>query len=99
MSAKAANQLESLAPFRNEPYADFSTPGNRKAMEEALAQVRSEFGREYELFIAGERIKTGDTFRSYNPSKSAEVVGVHQKATPELAAKAVESAHTYFEEW
>jgi 1-pyrroline-5-carboxylate dehydrogenase len=39
--------------FQNEPYTDFTIPANRKAMEAALAQVRSEFGREYDLQIAG----------------------------------------------
>ena len=50
----------SLADFRNESYADFSTPANRQAMEAALANVRSEFGREYALRIGGEWFSTGD---------------------------------------
>ena len=57
-----------LSEFRNEPYADFSVPANRQAMEAALAKVRSEFGREYELRIGGEWIATGDKLMSVNPS-------------------------------
>ena len=36
-----------ISEFRNEPYADFSLPANRRAMEAALASVRAAFGREY----------------------------------------------------
>jgi 1-pyrroline-5-carboxylate dehydrogenase len=88
-----------LPPFSNEPYRDFSAPGHRADMEAALASVRAQFGREYDLLIAGERRRTGETFKSLNPSKPSEVVGRHQKATPELAALAIESAHAYFPEW
>jgi 1-pyrroline-5-carboxylate dehydrogenase len=89
----------SLADFRNEPHADFSSPANRQAMEAALAKVRSEFGREYTLRIGGESISTGDILTSVNPSDSREVVGLHHKATPELAARAVEGAHAHFSKW
>ena len=68
-------------------------------MEAALRKVRSEFGREYELLIAGARLKTTDKQPSTNPSDAADVVGVHQKATAAMAAAAVESAHAYFAEW
>ncbi len=89
----------SLSAFRNEPYADFSTPENRAAAREALAQVRAQFGREYEIRIAGRRHATPGKLRSLNPSHPDEVVGVHQKGTPELAAQAVEAAHAFFPEW
>jgi 1-pyrroline-5-carboxylate dehydrogenase len=88
-----------LTEFRNEPFVDFSQPANRQAMEKALAKVRSEFGREYALRIGGESISTGDKLTSVNPSDSREVVGVHHRATPELASRAVESAHAYFATW
>lgn len=85
--------------FRNEPYADFSRPENRQAMEKALASVRSQFGREYEALVAGARVKTGDLLQSLNPSRPSEVVGLHHKATPDLASRAVESAYAYFPIW
>ncbi len=68
-------------------------------MESALARVRAQFGREYELVIAGKPHKTGDLLRSVNPSNPAETVGVHHRATAELAARAVEQAHCFFPEW
>src|SRR4051794_39341483 len=98
MSVASLN-LTSLPPFRNEPYADFSRPENRDAMQAALAKVRAESGKEYPLLVAGERVGTGDTLRSLNPSRPSEVVGVHHKATPDLARKAVEEAFAFFPEW
>src|SRR5215204_4714174 len=89
----------SLPEFRNEPYADFSVPENRQAMEAALAKVRSEFGREYQLRIDGQWIATGDTLVSVNPSKPDEVVGIHHKATKELADRAVVNAWSAFQQW
>src|SRR3954465_14832853 len=88
-----------LSEFRNEPYADFSVAENRQAMQAALAKVRSEFGREYQLRIDGQWIATGDKLVSVNPSNPQEVVGVHHKATAELAARAVENAAQYFKQW
>jgi 1-pyrroline-5-carboxylate dehydrogenase len=88
-----------LSEFRNEPYTDFSQPANRQAMEKALQKVRSELGREYQLRIGGEWIATGDKLVSVNPSRTSEVVGIHHKASPELAKRAVESAHSYFSQW
>jgi 1-pyrroline-5-carboxylate dehydrogenase len=88
-----------LPEFRNEPYTDFSKPENRARMEEALTKVRSELGREYNLVIAGECVKSNATFHSVNPARPSEIVGIHQKATPEQAAQAIESASAYFPEW
>jgi 1-pyrroline-5-carboxylate dehydrogenase len=88
-----------LTEFRNEPYTDFSIPDKRSAMEEALRQVRAEFGREYQLRIGGEYIATGDKLVSVNPSNPAEIVGVHHKANAELANRAVESAWAAFPKW
>ncbi len=91
--------MATVPEFRNEPYADFSQPANRQAMEEALRQVRSEFGREYLLRIGGEYISTGDKLESVNPSRPSEIVGVHHRADAVLAARAIEAAWQYFPEW
>jgi 1-pyrroline-5-carboxylate dehydrogenase len=88
-----------MLDFRNEPFIDFSAPANRQAMEAALAKVRSEFGCQYDLRIAGERLKTPDKLRSVNPSRPSEIVGIHQKATPAMASNAIEAAHAFFPEW
>ncbi|MGP8245791.1 MAG: L-glutamate gamma-semialdehyde dehydrogenase [Bryobacteraceae bacterium] len=88
-----------LTRFRNEALADFALPENRRAMEDALAQARSEFGREYKLRLAGETVATGDLLTSLNPSDPRQAVGIHHKATAALANRAVEIALAYFPEW
>jgi 1-pyrroline-5-carboxylate dehydrogenase len=93
---KLANKL---AEFRNEPYTDFSKPENRARMEQALDKVRAELGRDYDLLVAGERIKTGDKLVSVNPSRPSEVVGKHSKATAEIAKAGLEKVYAYFPTW
>lgn len=88
-----------LPPFRNEPYRDFSEPANRKAMETAIAQAKSAFGKTYPIRIGGAIRETGDFLRSLNPSRPAEVVGIHHKATPDMAKESIEAAFAFFPEW
>jgi 1-pyrroline-5-carboxylate dehydrogenase len=99
MSTIPASPAPSLPEFRNEPYADFSKPETRSGMEQALAAVKSKFGCEYELLIAGERVRTDDFLESVNPSRPSEIVGIHHKATSELARRAVEAAFSFFPAW
>ena len=94
-----AGTREAVQEFRNEPFTDFSKPENRQAMQQAVDKVRSQLGREYDILIGGERIRTPEKFRSYNPSRKSEVICVFQKGTPELAAKAVEAAFERFQQW
>lgn len=88
-----------LAPFVNEPVLDFTKPENRESAERAAALVKSQLGREYDLLIGGQRMRTNDKLHSLNPSRPCEVVGIHQKATPEMAKLAVESAYEFFDAW
>jgi 1-pyrroline-5-carboxylate dehydrogenase len=88
-----------LSEFKNEKYLDFSKEDNRKKMLEALEKVHSEFGKEYDLIINGERVKTKDKFKSYNPSEKEEVVGIFQKATEKEGEKAIQAALKRFETW
>lgn len=99
MSTPLSVSKESLPPFRNEPYTDFSLPGNRQAMQEALARVRAQFGREYDLLIAGDRVKSSEKLISRNPSAPDEIVGLHQRATAEQARTAIEKAFSFFPTW
>lgn len=88
-----------LKDFRNEQYTDFTQPANRKVMESAMEKVRGLLGREYDLIIAGERIRCDAKLHSTNPSRPGEVVGIHQKATTELANRAIETAYKNFPAW
>jgi 1-pyrroline-5-carboxylate dehydrogenase len=68
-------------------------------MRAALAAVRAEFGKEYPLRIGATRHQPGRLLKSINPSNPAEVVGLHHKATPELAREAIAAADRYFPTW
>src|SRR6266849_7069951 len=87
------------AEFRNEPLTDFSKEENAAAMRAALEKVKSELGREYPLVIGGERITTDAKLESISPANRTQVVGRFQKATKELANRAVESAYDAFQTW
>ncbi len=88
-----------LTPFVNEPYADFSHPENADLAQKALAKVRAEFGKEYDLFIAGERRRSTSKLQSVNPARPSEVIGVHQKGSEDDAREAIETAAAYFPTW
>lgn len=88
-----------LPPFQNEPFTDFTVERNAAAMREAIANVESQFGREYPLIIGGKRYKTGDMLASVNPSNYDEVIGLVHKANVELADKAIEAATAAFQDW
>src|ERR1041385_6372875 len=85
--------------FRNEPFTDFTKEENARAFRAALDKVRGELGREYPLIIGGERIKTDAKLDSFNPANRTQLVGRFQKATSELANKAVETAYATFSNW
>jgi 1-pyrroline-5-carboxylate dehydrogenase len=87
------------AEFRNEPLTDFAKEENARAMRDALQKVKSELGREYPLVIGGERITTESKLDSFNPANRTQLVGRFNKATKELANRAVENAYEAFKSW
>jgi len=89
-----------LAEFSNEPLSDFKkNPEHGRKMTEAVDRVRSELGRDYDLVIGGERIRTDDRLISYNPAEKNQVVGSFSKATRELAERAIRTAEEAFKAW
>jgi 1-pyrroline-5-carboxylate dehydrogenase len=78
--------------FTNEAFVDFSRPENKAAMEAALAKVKAEFGKEYPMYIGGEKVYTTAKMSSINPSHPSEVIGVFQAGSKEHADAAVASA-------
>jgi 1-pyrroline-5-carboxylate dehydrogenase len=86
-------------PFKNEPATDFTNPENARRMREALARVRAELGREYDMVIGDRLIKTQEKIKSINPARPSEVVGVFQSAGREHVEPAVQAALTAFESW
>jgi 1-pyrroline-5-carboxylate dehydrogenase len=103
MTSTATNTPRSVnmdrGEFVNEKFIDFTKPENRKAMEDALALVKTQLGREYPLTIGGRNVTTTDKIISSNPAKPDQVIGIFQKATVEMANEAVEKAAAAFERW
>src|SRR5258707_5342173 len=96
--ASAEGKLQ-VGEFANEPFIDFSNAENRKKMEAGMGKVKAEFGHEYPMWIAGEKVITTGKKKSTNPSRPSEVIGVFQDASKEQAAQAVEAANKYFDVW
>ena len=86
-------------PFRNEPATDFTNAENARRMREALAKVRAELGREYDMVIGNRLIKTQEKIKTLNPARPDEVVGVFQSAGREHVDAAIQAAATAFESW
>jgi len=91
--------LASLPPFVNEAFLDFTDASIKRQMQDALATVESELGREYDLIIGGRRIQTTGKIRSVNPARPAQLVGIHQMADAEHAEPAMQAAQKAFATW
>jgi 1-pyrroline-5-carboxylate dehydrogenase len=101
-TAQATTNILLRAPqgtFRNEPFTNFGDHEKAHAMREALMRVGDHLGREYDLVIGGERLRTEEKIRSVNPARPGQVVGVHQKAGAGHADRAMQAALKAFETW
>ena len=91
-----------LDEFKNEPFTDFSVAENKKAMEDAIEQVKSELGREYPLIINGEKIELDTHFHSIDPSNKLEIIGIFSDADTDaenLVTQAIDAATEAFKTW
>jgi len=86
-------------PFINEPFYDFRNEENARKMRAAIERVREQLGREYDLIIGGQRLKTTEKIKSLNPSKPSQIVGTHQKAGKEHVEPAMKAALKAFDSW
>src|SRR5271155_5229834 len=86
-------------PFINEPFFDFTKEENARKMRAAIERVRGQLGREYDLIIGGQRVKTADKIKSLNPAKPSQIVGIHQKAGKEHVEPAMAAALKAFDSW
>jgi 1-pyrroline-5-carboxylate dehydrogenase len=85
--------------FRNEAFTDFRKADEKAAMEAALAEVASRFGKHHDLLIGGKRVKTEGKITSLNPSRKDQAVGSVAKATREHVESAIQAAAQAFETW
>jgi 1-pyrroline-5-carboxylate dehydrogenase len=88
-----------VGEFVNEPFVNFASAENARAMRAALAEVETKLGREYDLIIGGHHERTSGKITSLNPARPAQVVGIHQKAGAEHAQEAMDAALRAFHSW
>src|SRR6202451_2648031 len=86
-------------PFINEPFFDFTKEDTARKMRAAIERVRGQLGREYDLIIGGQRVKTTDKIKSLNPSRPSQIVGLHQKVGKEHVEPAMKAALKAFDSW
>ena len=92
------SQPAGMQEFSNEPQRDFSQAGSRVAMQQALAAVRSQLGRQWTSSSEGLRL-TGPGIESRNPGRPDEVVGRLSSASSEDVEQAVRRAVQAREAW
>src|ERR1700731_4035905 len=85
--------------YENASLVNFVYKENQEQMRVALHQVRAQFGKKYPLIIDAEKIWTGKTIASINPSSPEEIVGHMTEAGIPEAERAVEAARVAFEKW
>jgi RHH-type proline utilization regulon transcriptional repressor/proline dehydrogenase/delta 1-pyrroline-5-carboxylate dehydrogenase len=99
MNGAAPPHALSRLPFRNEPLTDFSQQAGRRSMQEAIDEVRRQFGGEYPAIIANQPVQATRWLESRNPSREREIVGRCGRATPADAEQAIQAASSAFPAW
>lgn len=86
-------------PFKNFPVYDFSKKENRAAMEDALRNVRDNFGNyNYKLHINGKDVDTNNHKEVLNPSTS-QVIGRVAMANTSSIDDALAASKEAFKKW
>jgi len=88
-----------LTRFDNEAMVDFTRADHRAAFPQAIAQVRTQFGKTYPLYIDGRELVTVDTVNTVNPADPAEILGKISQAGLDEAKMAVAAAKKAFPAW
>jgi RHH-type proline utilization regulon transcriptional repressor/proline dehydrogenase/delta 1-pyrroline-5-carboxylate dehydrogenase len=84
--------------FQNEPQRNFAQVDSRVGMQQAVANVRSQLGRQWASSSAGLRL-TGPLIESRNPGRPDEVVARLSSASSEDVEQAVRRAVQAWESW
>ena len=67
--------------------------------EQAIRDVKSEFGRQYPLIIGSKKIKTESTFTHLSPVDTRIALGYFPKSSPEDTRNAINAARDSFKVW
>jgi len=85
--------------YENASLVNFVHRESQDKMQAALSHVRARLGKDYPLVIDGDKVRTGKTIASINPSAPEEIVGnVAEAGIPE-AERMVEAARAAFQDW
>src|SRR5262245_47011192 len=68
-------------------------------MEDALRNVRAQFGQTHHLVLEGRTVKVRRTFPSFNPSYPKEIIGRVAMAERAHADRALDTAERAFGSW
>jgi RHH-type transcriptional regulator, proline utilization regulon repressor / proline dehydrogenase / delta 1-pyrroline-5-carboxylate dehydrogenase len=85
--------------YENSPLVNFVYKESQEKMRRALSEMRTRLGKEYPLVINGEKVFTGKTIASINPSSPDNVVGAVAEAGIPEAERAVKAARDASEKW
>ena len=97
--APADRKPEGIAPYSNEPAADFTIGETRTAFRNALTEVGNRIGESYPAVIGGKEFREGEPIVSVNPARPQKVVGNVFGITGELADRAVSAARDAQKGW
>jgi RHH-type transcriptional regulator, proline utilization regulon repressor / proline dehydrogenase / delta 1-pyrroline-5-carboxylate dehydrogenase len=95
----AIEPVSNSSPFRNEPHLDWSQEEHRTNFASTLTKVRAGFPIPVSLEIDGEIISTRSVFRSLNPNRPEEAVGIVSLAGIAEAEHAILAAKSAFPAW
>lgn len=88
-----------LAPYRSEPYSDFSEPAASEGYRLALDKVAATLGERSLLVIGGEHVDTKTSIESINPADPAKLVGTSASGGVEHAGAAIDAAWKAYTGW
>ena len=97
MNTKVSSSSTFCRPMYSTLYLCRSSEVSTKGW--TLLRSRSSSGLRLMPRSVEKKVRTPEKFRSYNPSRKTEVIGVFQKGTRELAIQAVEAASEEFRRW
>ncbi|BCA53512.1 Bifunctional protein PutA [Nitrospira sp. KM1] len=84
--------------FHNEPPRDFSRETVREAMQDAIASVRKQLGRQW-LPLPGSPILSGPAVTSQNPARPGETIAILPGGSPADIDAIVERARAAWPQW
>src|SRR5205807_82971 len=95
----ATREMPAGDTYTNAPLVNFVYRESREKMKAALNLVRQTLGRKYPLTIGGEKVWTGRTIASINPTKPDQVIGYQSEAGIAESERAVAAAKKAFDKW